>query len=64
LRFASPHDSIDEDELEEDNYQRRTYYGLVPIDGFTYSRKLNPASKRFLVKLLNDRRYNKRLMGQ
>jgi hypothetical protein len=23
MRFVSPHDSIDEDELEEDNYNRR-----------------------------------------
>lgn len=42
MHFASPHDSIDEDELEEDNYARRAYYGLVPVDGFTYARKLNP----------------------
>jgi hypothetical protein len=62
MRFVSPHDSIDEDEPEEENYGRRQYYGLVPIDGFTFSHKLNSVSKRFLVKLLNDHRYNKKLM--
>ena len=59
MRFASPHDSVDED---EDNYIRRQYYGLVPIDGFTYAHKLNSVSKRFLMKLLNDHRYNTTLL--
>ena len=59
MRFASPHESVDED---EDNYIRRQYYGLVPIDGFTYSHKLNSVSKRFLMKLLNDHRYNTTLL--
>ncbi len=62
MGFASPHDSVDEDELEEDNYIRRQYYGMVPIDGFTYSHKLNSVSKRFLMKLLNDHRYNTTLL--
>lgn len=62
MRFVSPHDSVDEDELEEDNYGRRQYYGLVPIDGHTFSHKLNSVSKKFLIKLLNDHRYNKHLL--
>jgi hypothetical protein len=53
---------VDEDEAEEDNYNRRQYYGLVPIDGFTYAHKLNSVSKRFLMKLLNDHRYNTTLL--
>jgi hypothetical protein len=44
MQFISPHGDleVDEEEVEEDNYDRRQYYGLIPIDGHTFARKLNP----------------------
>ena len=55
-------ESVDSNEPDEDHYGRRRYYGAIPIDGFTFARKLNAASKRFLIKLLQDKRYNKTLV--
>lgn len=43
-----------EDEPIEDNYKRREYYGVIPIDGHLYSHDLNSASKKFVMTYLHD----------
>ena len=58
---GSPNQSVDSQEVDEDHYGRRRYYGAIPIDGHTFALKLNAASKRFLLKLLRDKRYNRTL---
>jgi hypothetical protein len=36
------------DKFEEDSYCEREYFGAVPIDGTTYSKKLNSSGKKFV----------------
>ena len=43
------------DEPLDQNYARRQYYGTIPIDGETYSHKLNASAKIFVMSYLRAR---------
>ena len=56
-RFLSPEQikELEEGLPKEVNFERREYCGAIPIDGETYAKDLNSASKRFVINYLHEK---------